>query len=201
MARLRSLDPVPCHLPGEAGIWILIVGDLVLFSLLFVLFLLHRADDRSLFIASRALLNGRLGLLNTVLLLSSSWLVAISVRAARDQSMRRAHRTRTPTIALGLAMLCGIGFVIVKYFEYSGKIAAGLTPETNTFFMFYFVYTGIHLIHVLIGIGLLAVLAHVARDGNFSTIKLQYLESGACFWHLVDLLWIVLFTLFYLLAF
>lgn len=180
------------HIPGEAGIWLLIAGDLLMFSVLFVIFLVYRAGDLAVFQAGHARLNQTWGLVNTILMLSSSWLVATAIQTARRQ-MRRVV-----VACFGLALLCGLGFIVVKVFEYSEKIRADLTLTTNDFFMLYFSYTGIHLIHVVIGMGVLTTLMLYSRSGNFVPGKLRNLESGASFWHLVDLLWIVLFALLYL---
>ena len=97
-----------------------------------------------------------------------------------------------------LAILGGIGFVVLKYFEWSEKLAAGLTIETNNFFMYYYLMTGIHLMHMVIGIGVLVFLWHSVRDAEFDAQGVGVLESGACYWHLVDILWIALFALLYL---
>lgn len=183
------------HLPGEPGIWLLILGDLILFSVLFILLLFYRIDNIQVFAQSQAQLSLPLGLLNTLLMLTSSWCVATAIQAARRQIRR------VSSVGFCLAVLCGLSFVVVKYFEYSEKIEAGITPVTNQFFMFYFVYTGIHLIHVVIGLGGLTILAMYSRSGEFTAKKMQHLESGASFWHLVDLLWIVLFALLYLVAY
>lgn len=182
------------HVPGEIGIWLFILGDAVLFSLLFGLFLYYRAGDPELFAASRTELSLGLGLLNTVLLLSSSWCVASALRAARAEAgVLAAH-------CLWAAIACSVGFMVVKAFEYTPKISAGITLSTNDFFMFYFVYTGIHLIHVVIGTGVLIWMASYTASCPSSEAKIRNLESGASFWHLVDLLWIVLFALLYLIS-
>jgi nitric oxide reductase NorE protein len=181
------------RLPGEAGIWLFILGDVVVFSLFFATFLYYRGREVELFRASQAHLDQRLGLVNTLLLLTSSWLVASGLRAARVAPGRA-----TPLCFL-LALLCGVGFVAVKYFEYRAKIAAGLTLTTNDFYMFYYMFTGIHLGHVLIGIGVLAFMTRAAWAGRVQAGTIGHWESGASFWHLVDLLWIVLFALLYLL--
>ncbi len=196
MRTTNAAETLPArHLPGEAGIWVLIGGDLVLFSLFFVLLLVYRWDDPALFASSRAQLSQGFGLLNTVLMLSSSWFVATAVRAARSQA-----DPALPSRLFGVALVCGLAFIVVKYFEYSAKLAVGITPTTNTFFMFYYVYTGIHLVHIVIGSGILIALRQYSRTGNFTTNKMQHIESGASFWHLVDMLWIVLFALLYLVA-
>jgi nitric oxide reductase NorE protein len=125
-------------------------------------------------------------------MLTSSWFVATAVQAAR----RGANRA-TPACFL-LALLCGLGFVVVKYFEYGAKIRAGLTLNTNDFYMYYYMFTGIHLMHVLIGMGVLLYLSRISSVASYDDKTIRNLESGGSFWHVVDLLWIVLFALFYL---
>lgn len=190
---LRASTPAPKgHMPGEEGIWLFIAGDLLMFSCLFVIFLVYRAEQLPVFQAGHAALNQTWGLVNTLLMLSSSWCVATAVQAARRQLAQVAVR------CFALALACGLGFVVVKFFEYREKILADLTLTTNDFFMLYFTYTGIHLIHVVVGMGVLITLMVYSRSGVFTADKLRNLESGATFWHLVDLLWIVLFALLYL---
>lgn len=182
------------HVPGEEGVWLLIGGDMVLFSLLFVVFLTMRGEQVAVFDQGRALLNQNWGLVNTLLMLTSSWCVVTGVQAARDQ------RTPLTVRCFGAALACGLAFAAVKYFEYSEKLQAGYTITSNDFFMLYFIYTGIHLLHVVIGMGVLITLMVYSRSGGFTAVKIRNLESGASFWHLVDLLWIVLFALLYLLG-
>ena len=106
-------------------------------------------------------------------------------------------RGPAPLPGFGLALVCGLGFVLLKAIEYGQKIAAGITPLTSDFFMYYFAFTGIHLLHVLIGIGaLLLAISAAARPAAPS--QLIVVECAGLFWHLVDLLWIILFALFYL---
>lgn len=180
------------HIPGEPGIWMLIVGDMTLFSLLFGLFLHYRSGDPALFTASQAQLDQGLGLLNTMLMLTSSWAVATAVQAAR-----RGDRTVLRNGLRG-AIACGLAFLGVKVVEYGDKIGAGLTMWSNDFFMLYFTYTGIHMIHVVLGLGVLGGLLVHCRDGALAGTRLRTLESCASFWHLVDLIWVVLFALLYL---
>lgn len=186
------------RLPGEEGIWVLIFGDMLAFAAFFVTFLVYRLDDPALYQAGRASLDQGLGLLNTLLLLTSSWFVATAVHQARA-----GIRARVVPL-LNAACACGVGFGVVKVFEYGAKIGAGIGLSTSDFHMFYFMFTGIHMLHVLIGLGVLAFLIVRARavaqgaapaDAGY----VATMESGGAFWHLVDLLWIVLFALFYLL--
>jgi nitric oxide reductase NorE protein len=181
------------HLPGEAGIWVFIFGDILVFSLFFSTYLYYRRQDLALFVSSQARLDQGLGVLNTLLMLSSSWFVATAVQTARRQG-----RNRTTPWCLALAFLCGAGFVVVKYFEYGAKIRAGFTLNSNDFYMYYYMFTGIHLLHVLIGMGVLLYLQRLASAASYGDQTLRNLESGGSFWHVVDLLWIVLFALFYL---
>ena len=185
-------DPVKPHLPGETGVWMFIIGDILVFSLLFAVFVYDRSQEVALFVEQQQLLNQTLGLLNTVLLLTSSWLVALAVHGARAGRLSRARD------CFVVAILCGIGFVVIKYFEWGEKFTAGLTIETNNFFMYYYLMTGIHLLHMVIGIGVLIFLWQFVRAAKFDAQGVGVLESGACFWHLVDILWIALFALLYL---
>ncbi|MGB0956143.1 MAG: cytochrome c oxidase subunit 3 [Panacagrimonas sp.] len=182
----------PRHLPGEPGVWIFILGDMTIFALFFMTFIFYRAQDPALFLESRTHLNQHFGALNTLLLLASSWFVIMAVNAARKRM------THIATRLFSAAWLCGLGFVVVKYFEWGEKISAGITLTTNDFFMYYYVFTGIHLLHLLIGLGVLAFLISISRRGNFDDRNMMMLEGGASFWHMVDLLWIVLFPLLYM---
>ncbi len=179
------------HVPGEEGVWVFIFGDLIVFAAFFVTYAVGRLDELDLFRESQALLDRQLGLLNTLLLLTSSWCVAQAVSAVR-------HKDPRARLLTGGAILLGLGFVIVKFFEYSAKVEAGITLNTNSFFIYYYMFTGIHLLHVLIGLGVLAyVFSRFNRAGQFQS-GIGLIEGGGVFWHLVDLLWIVLFALLYL---
>ena len=182
------------RIPGEAGIWLFIFGDLIMFSLFFGTFLFYRADDPALYNASQETLSETFGVFNTALMLSSSWFVAMAVSAARKNMIK------APLILFSLAFLCGAGFGVVKFLEYGEKIGNGITLVTNDFYMYYFLFTGIHCLHVLVGMGVLAFLIFYckARKGVYTGHDLRNIESGGCFWHVVDLLWIVLFALLYL---
>lgn len=179
-------------MPGEAGVWVFIVGDMMIFSLFFCVFMFYRAENVEMYLQSQLALNQNYGAINTLLLLSSSWFVVLAVEAIRKGLNRQARNF----FALGLA--CGLGFSLVKVVEYSEKVSHGITLTTNEFFTFYYVYTGIHFVHVIIGMGVLTYLIVKARKKTFTAMDMQTFEGGACFWHMVDLLWIVLFPLIYL---
>lgn len=180
------------HLPGELGIWVFILGDMVLFGLFFGTFMFYRADSPELYARSQETLSYNFGAMNTLLLLASSWFVAMAVQHGKNQ------RVALVPLRLAAAFVCGLAFAVLKVVEYGEKIHAGITPATNDFFMFYFVLTGVHFFHLLIGMSVLAYLWNRCRQTPWIPQNLVVLESGASFWHLIDLLWIVLFALLYL---
>lgn len=197
VARSAAVDeqstPPSRHVPGEPGIWVLLFGDMVVFMVLFAVYLNRRAQDKELFASSQDALNRSFGAVNTVILLTSSVLVVFAVRAMRSDRLRHLA---SPLVLAGVVV--GAGFVVVKVLEYHEKIAAGITPSTNDFFMYYFVLTGLHLAHVVIGLAVLVALSRLARVAEPSRTQLAFFEGGACFWHMVDLLWIVIFPLLFL---
>ena len=191
---VEASEASPRRVPGEPGVWILLFGDMLVFAVFFVLFMYQRALAPDLFDASRHTLNVGIGLANTFILLTSSLFVVTAVRAVRARA-RAAART-----LLAGALVCGLAFVGLKVVEYSAKIGDGHVPTENSFYMYYYVLTGLHLLHVLIGIVVLLSLLFVARVAEPSPTRMAFIEGGGCFWHLVDLLWIVLFPLLYLVS-
>ena len=181
------------HVPGEPGIWILLFGDMVVFTVLFAVYLNRRGHNEALFAASQAALNRTLGAVNTLVLLCSSMLIVLAALAFRSEQWR--HLAPRLTVAGALVGSC---FVVVKVIEYHEKEAAGLTPSTNEFFMYYFVLTGLHLAHVVIGLIVLTVLSRLARKAAPTPTHIAFFEGGACFWHMVDLLWLIIFPLLFL---
>ncbi|MGH8006641.1 MAG: cytochrome c oxidase subunit 3, partial [Candidatus Binatia bacterium] len=171
------------HLPGEVGVWVFILGDMVVFALFFVTFMYYRAQNVELFAASQTMLDQNRGALNTLLLLASSWFVVLGVHSLHQRLADLAPRL------FGVALLCGLGFVVVKFFEFAEKISHNVTATTNDFFMYYFIFSGIHLLHVFIGIGVLAfMIVHLRKHGT-SAPNMMLIEGGASYWHMVDLLW------------
>lgn len=169
-----------------------IAADMAMFGLLFASFVVDRGKQAELFEASRRLLNPDIGGINTLILLTSSWLVALAVEAARRNQDLRASRL------LGGAIACGLAFGLSKAFEYGQKLRAGISLLSNPFFSYYYALTGIHLLHVAAGTVILGVLLRQVRSGAYAGGRCAGLESGASYWHMVDLLWIMLFPLLYL---
>lgn len=180
------------EVPGEEGVWVVIFGEMIVFSILFAVFLDARQKDAAAFEAGRAALDLTLGVVNTLILLTSSFAVAAAVDLYRKGD---AWSARALTL---VAALLGLGFCITKAFEYKAKLAAGAAVFDNPFHVYYFLLTGLHLVHVIVGIGILLTMsAYMGRPGHPARQRLM--ESGGLFWHLVDLLWIVIFPLLYIL--
>lgn len=177
------------HVPGDGHMWLMVLGDLVVFGAYFVIFMVHRAMNPQDFLSAQQHLSLNVGVLNTLVLLTSSWFVARSVLAARVGDHSRALRL---TYAGGF---CGALFIAVKAYEWTTQIADGHTITSNEFFTFYYMLTGVHVFHVALGLVILGV---VVRDiKNPRRRRMSMIESGATYWHMVDLLWIVIFGLLY----
>jgi nitric oxide reductase NorE protein len=180
------------HIPGEIGVWVFILLDLACFAALFAAFLHDRGGDAALYAQSQEQLSQTFGMLNTLILLTSSLAVVVGVRAIR------AGRHRAARNAILGAIACAVAFCVVKVFEWGGKISDDVVPATNDFWGWYFGLTGIHLFHLLVGLGVLVYVLVQTRKATTTESDRSWVESGASFWHMVDLVWIVLFPLLYL---
>ena len=186
------MDEAKTRIPGEPGVWLLIFGEMTVFAVLFASFLRARHGDVAGFLVGQAHLSKGIGIANTLLLLTSSLFVAKAVEAVRLGDTTRAPRL----FASGLA--CAAGFVLLKALEYTQLFEQGYSVGSHPFFGWYFGLTALHLGHVLAGSVLLSVLTLVSRKPLTRPLHLALTESAGCFWHMVDLLWIVIFALIYL---
>lgn len=191
---VSSLAPPrpPPRLPGDLFIWYVILLELATFCVLFGAFAVTRARHMALFNAAQQQLDVRAGAINTALLLTASWCVARAVRG-----LRAAGARRTALGWLAGALACGAGFVALKLHEYADKAAQGIDLGQNLFFDFYFILTGFHLAHVLVGLLALGLVGVGIARQPAEAPNAHALETAAAFWHLVDLLWLVLFPLVY----
>ncbi|WP_431239225.1 cytochrome c oxidase subunit 3 [Mycolicibacterium aichiense] len=176
------------HLPGDTHMWVMVLGDLVIFGGYFLVFMVHRAMAPQAYLAAQQHLNVTIGVINTIVLVTSSLFVARSVLAARSGHYAQMNRL----IVAGGA--CGLLFIGIKAYEWSAEIAAGHTVS-NEFFSFYYVLTGVHMLHVTLGLVILGICAREMRAPKRR--RITFLEQGAIYWHMVDLLWIVIFGLLY----
>ena len=180
---------------GFPAIWSFIVADCAGFGIFFAVFMSERAGQPALYAEAARHLDVRLGLANTLVLITSSWLVALATAAGRAGDIRAVRRF------LVAAIMVASVFGAIKIGEYGIKVGDGITPLTNDFFMFYYVLTGVHFLHYAVGMAVLALVAALAfRSGTMEGKPWVWLESGAIYWHVVDLLWIFLFPMLYLLG-
>lgn len=188
------------------GMWIFLLTEILLFGGLFVAYAIYRAWHPDMFYNAHKVLDVGLGALNTVVLISSSFTMALAIRSI--QLNRSRDSLWLLLITLGLA---GV-FLVVKYFEYSHKFHLGQLPgqfytfegiegnNPHIFFSIYFMMTGLHGLHVMGGIGVIAWLARRTARGDFSSEYYTPVELTGLYWHLVDLIWIFLFPLLYLIG-
>lgn len=182
------------HTPGEAGLWIFILGDMTLFAAILIVSLWERRSDPEVFEESAHQLIQPIGAVNTLVLLLSSYLVVRAIFAHRGGWYAQARRMVAGAVG------CAAVFAGLKAFEYYSAISAGHTPSTGTFFTFYFVLTGLHLLHVIVGTALLLGWQAMLKRRRSWTGSRKAAEGIASYWHMVDLLWVAIFTLVYLVS-
>jgi nitric oxide reductase NorE protein len=181
------------RLPGHEGLWFFLSADLVLFLLLFGSYSSERSAHALAFAQAKHLLMPNLAALNTLYLLTGSWLAAAAVHAVKRQRVKQAG-----TCIAG-AVVFGVAFIATKMAEYAFVVREGVVLGDGGFFMYYFVITGVHLFHVIGGTGLLLVVWWRLRHETGSATDPLLTQSGASFWHIVDILWLIIFPMFYLL--
>jgi cytochrome c oxidase subunit 3 len=198
---------------AKMGMWLFLITEILLFAGMFVAYAVYRAWHPEVFQHSADLLDWRLGGLNTIVLLLSSFTVAYGINRIQHDDRRGL------VINLVITLACAAVFMIVKYFEYTGKFHVGIfpgeafapvgeyhghdlalydIPYAPQFFSIYFVMTGIHGVHVLVGMGVFTWILVKALRGRFSSAWYTPVELTGLYWHLVDIIWIFLFPLLYL---
>ena len=198
---------------AKMGMWMFLVTEILLFSGMFVAYTVYRSWHPEVFAHVSDLLDWRMGGFNTLVLLASSFTVALSIHYAQKNDQKKL------ILNLVFTLICAFIFLVVKYFEYTGKFAHGIfagaafdphgianghdyaaynVPYAAQFFSIYFVMTGIHAFHVIVGIGVIAWITIRAKRGEFSDAYYTPVELTGLYWHLVDIIWIFLFPLLYL---
>lgn len=198
---------------AKMGMWLFLVTEILLFSGMFVAYVVYRTWHPEVFALASELLDPFMGGLNTIVLLASSFTVALGIHYAQKDNKKGL------VINLVLTFLFALTFLVVKYFEYTAKFEHGVfpgaafdphgvshgvdyamynVPYARQFFSIYFVMTGIHGFHVLIGMGLFTWITIRAIKGEFSSEYYTPVENCGLYWHLVDIIWIFLFPLLYL---
>lgn len=192
------------YLSSKEGVWLFLTSEILMFGGLFVGYVIFHHLYPNVFAEGSSHLNWKLGALNTIVLLFSSLTMVLGIHYSQANDRKKAVTFLATTIA------CGAIFMIVKYFEYKSKIDHGYLPgmwysgdkhgidNIGIYYSFYFMMTGLHGIHVLAGMGLILWVLLRARKGEFSSSYYTPVEGVGLFWHLVDLIWIFLFPLLYL---
>jgi len=189
---------------SKIGMWIFLLSEVILFGGLFVLYSAYRFKFRGDFHLAAMDLNRLLGTLNTVILLTSSLTMALSIA-----SIRKGLRGSS-VVYLAATILLGLLFLGIKYLEWSAKVGHGIYPNSPDllgrssaevlFFGLYYAMTGLHGFHVLVGVALLSAMCFFVVKGKIKKTDFILLENSGLYWHLVDIIWIFLFPLFYLMA-
>jgi len=182
--------------------WLFLYSEIILFGGMFVLYAVYFYTYPDDFVAGGKELNRIIGAINTVILLISSFTVAASITAIRKGSKKLT------LFLIGFSFSCGVIFLINKYFEWGAKFHHDIYPNSETlvdgppgqniFFGLYYVITGLHGLHVIIGMTLLAISFVLTQKGKIHAERFAMLENSGLYWHLVDLIWIFVFPLFYL---
>lgn len=192
------------YVASKFGVWLFMVTEILMFGGLFIAYTLYHHEYPAMFSEGAKALDWRLGAVNTIVLLFSSLTMALSIYYIQKNQRSKA------VMSLWTTVICGAIFMGIKYFEYSHKIHIGLLPGTwfhgdlhgfknlPLYFSFYFMMTGLHGIHVLIGMILISWLAIRTKRGDFHAKKYTAVEGVGLFWHVIDLIWIYLFPLLYL---
>jgi cytochrome c oxidase subunit 3 len=189
---------------ARIGIWLFILSEILLFGGLFLLYSAYRYKHAGDFASASAALSVFDGTLNTAILITSSLMVALAVHFLRSERKRLVVLFLAVTIALAAA------FLVIKGFEWAEKFDRGLYPGSPEllarppgvilYFGLYFIMTGLHALHVLVGLCIFTVVIFMTRRGRIAASRPAVLENSGLYWHLVDIIWIFLFPLFYLIA-
>ncbi|KAA3633128.1 MAG: nitric oxide reductase [Bacteroidetes bacterium] len=180
--------------PAGILLWIIIFVELLTFTIGIGVFLYQRSQDPASFSESAAMLNETFGVINTLVLITGGFMMATSLHQLKSGNNRKS------LIWIRGASLMGVLFLVIKGYEYYEKMVKGLTIDYDSFYSFYWLLTGFHFIHVLVGVVILVILARGIRKGDYSKSEYLDVESGGAFWHMCDLIWLFLFPVMYLMG-
>lgn len=198
MAKALSIKaPYP---PGDFAIWIVIYIELLTFGLFFIGYVFSRRLNVQMFNDSQLFLNKTAGFIDTLILITSSYFIVKAIQTIRNSKASEIHISSAVAAKWLLATLIFGGvFLVNKLLEFSDIFAQGFSLSTNTFFMFYLLLTMFHFMHVLLGTIIIYTIRQKTKLHGYTSTDYSGMETGAVYWHLVDLLWIILFALIYVL--
>jgi nitric oxide reductase NorE protein len=180
------------HPPGDLAIWFFILAELLVFGIFFTAYAFARLNNVELFNEFQNTLDREAAMINTIALITSSYFVVRAVTAIGENNSRQCFRWMVAAIAMG-----GV-FLLVKSGEYAHHLAQGITLSSNTFYMFYLSLTFFHFMHVIMGMVILTAIAIKTNKGGYSANNCTGVHTGAAYWHMVDLVWLILFPLVYI---
>ena len=185
--------------PGDFAIWIIIYVELITFGLLFLGYAFSRRSNIEMFNESQLLLSQTSGFVNTLILITSSYFVVKAVHAISEMTYKSIKESNHKASKwLLYAIICGIAFLVIKFSEFYYIFGEGVSLSTNKFFMFYLLLTVFHFMHVILGSVILFNIYKKTKIAGYTLDDYHGFETGASYWHMVDLLWIVLFPLVYI---
>lgn len=190
--KMPSLEPQVKQLPGDFAMWVFIVMELLVFAIFFIAFAFAQRFNSEMFTTGRGTLSVTVGLLCTLTLIVSSYFVALAVSAVKNGNNVKAKRN------LVAALVFASFYLVLKLFEYSELGALGYGLSSNTFYTLYFFITGFHFMHVLLGMVILIYMSVKANKNSYQADNSSGFEAGASYWHMVDLVWIIVFFLIYI---
>ena len=188
-----SIPANPLEPPGGILVWIIVFLELITFAAGLAVFVVQSRADTAAFQAGRALLNQPIALANTLILLTGGWCMANGIAI-----LRRGRRIPAGRWIAG-AIASGVAFLLFKGFEYAEKIQHGVGFGDDTFFTLYWLLTGFHFLHVVVAVVLLLVMRAGVYRGKYHHQNSHDVESSGIFWHLCDLIWLLLYPVIYLL--
>jgi len=190
-------EPYP---PGDFAIWLVIYIELVTFGLMFLGYAFSRHADVELFNKSQLLLNQTSGFIDTLILITGSYFIVKAVNLVKnakgEQIIKEVNQKASKWVLA--SVLFGCLFLINKLLEFSDIFGQGISLDTNKFFMFYLLLTMFHFMHVTLGTIILFNIFRRTKASAYNAENTRGIETGAVYWHLVDVLWIVLFPLIYI---
>jgi len=193
MNTVEKANPSFLFPPGGILIWIIVLLEVLTFGIALLVFRYQFHLQPDAFIISQNVLSKQIGLFNTIVLISSGYFMASALVQIKQSNQAKALRW------LLLTIITGVSFLFVKTWEYSIKISEGFIFGYDDFFDFYWMLTVFHFVHVLVGVFILIVLFIKLRKGQYDASNHEDIETGGIFWHMCDLIWILLFPILYLL--